>query len=152
MTKVPGLCLLILVGIHAVHGSAVDFANMIRVATGKAPRQFVGYGNFCGLGGKGEVKDKIDWCCREHDRCLTEVNRGACRALFHVGFFVLDYKWAVLDNQIVCSDLNNACSAHLCECDKEAAVCMANNDHRYDPDLKRPALYNFIRLFSFSFK
>ena len=40
--------------------SFIDFANMIRCATGRHPFDYLSYGCYCGLGGKGRVLDAVD--------------------------------------------------------------------------------------------
>ncbi|XP_052775448.1 group IIF secretory phospholipase A2-like [Mya arenaria] len=130
----------------AVNGSAIDFARMIKMRTGNAPAAYIGYGNYCGFRGKGHATDRIDWCCREHDLCLEHSNNNSCRALSYFSFYLLDYKWAMYKGAIVCSQKNVGCKAVLCECDRMAAECIADNNRHYNKQLKKPIIHNVFNL------
>ncbi|XP_005395341.1 PREDICTED: phospholipase A2, membrane associated-like [Chinchilla lanigera] len=99
---------------------------MIHLATGKNP--FIAYGFYgchCGLGGNGSPKDETDWCCARHDCCYHLLRKRGCGTKF------LNYKFTVTGDKIQCSANQDYCQTQVCQCDKTAAYCFAENQKSY---------------------
>nr|XP_054764703.1 basic phospholipase A2 1-like [Lytechinus pictus] len=108
-----------------------QFSLMIECATGRPAWHYNNYGCWCGLGGKGIPVDDVDRCCRLHDECYDAlVEDNVCSK---VGLYLSPYlyqrrhcEWErVEDREISCGE-GSACRTGLCECDREAALCLAN--------------------------
>jgi len=73
------------------HGNAYTYVgnNVVNVSD---PLGLVFYGNWCGFGGGGKTKNRIDICCMKHDRCWDRYgqegfsgwfdNTGGCNSTF----------------------------------------------------------------------
>merc|ERR1719244_2434999 len=92
---------------------------------------YADYGCYCGKGGGGTPVDGLDRCCQVHDQCYSD-------AMVH------DECWPILDNpyteiyaydcdkankKLTCTGDNNPCEMFICECDRKAAECFAQQEY-----------------------
>nr|XP_055221533.1 group 10 secretory phospholipase A2-like [Gorilla gorilla gorilla] len=54
------------------------------------------YGSFCGLGGHGQPRDAIDWCCHGHDCCYTRAEEAGCSPKTE------RYSWQCVNQSVLC--------------------------------------------------
>ncbi|XP_035200837.1 group IIE secretory phospholipase A2-like, partial [Oxyura jamaicensis] len=110
-----------------VDGSVVQFANMIRLKTGKSPLDYNRYGCYCGLRGAKQPLDATDWCCHAHDCCYSRLKSSSpgCHPI------LVPYKYSVQGGVIVCG-AGSSCQKTACECDKAAAECFKRNLRSYN--------------------
>ncbi|XP_042294284.1 group 10 secretory phospholipase A2 [Sceloporus undulatus] len=100
----------------------LQLAGAIFCATGRTPLAYLRYGCYCGLGGSGWPRDKVDWCCFRHDCCYAKAEKEGC------GPKTGSYTWECQDNKAKCEDTDKTedkCQKMACECDQEAAQCLA---------------------------
>ncbi|XP_018417790.1 PREDICTED: group 10 secretory phospholipase A2-like [Nanorana parkeri] len=106
---------------------------MIECSTGRFPLAYVGYGCYCGIGGKGIPKDKTDWCCHRHDCCYGIAEQVGCLPKSDT------YDWSCTNDMFIkCGNTNDYCQRILCYCDKRFAECLEkvpyNNLHALYPN------------------
>ena len=77
--------------------NAANFGMMIMCATGRNPLDYIGYGCWCGKGGKGIAVDAVDECCRQHDLCWSKARRMGCG----YGLWTEYGKWQCLESRPV---------------------------------------------------
>ncbi|XP_070607815.1 phospholipase A2-like isoform X2 [Erythrolamprus reginae] len=95
----------------------IELYETLKCGTSRFPLTYVGYGCYCGLGGKGWPLDETDWCCHRHDCCYSFAQRQGCHPIRD------RYKWTCQDSSVICDALLDRCQNIICQCDKEAARC-----------------------------
>ncbi|XP_022779853.1 phospholipase A2 A2-actitoxin-Cgg2a-like [Stylophora pistillata] len=108
---------------------------MIHKVTGRGVRDFIGYGCWCGYGGKGQPVDDLDRCCYVHDMCYNKLQSDVCP--FKKAVYTLPYS-TEKRRPLKCKPPSyywyfKWCRYLLCKCDAEAARCFARShyDRRY---------------------
>uniref|UniRef100_A0A0A1WCG3 Phospholipase A2 Group IIA d n=1 Tax=Echis coloratus TaxID=64175 RepID=A0A0A1WCG3_ECHCO len=115
---------IVAVWLMGVEGHLLQFENMIYQKTGKfAIIAYSNYGCYCGWGGKGKPQDATDRCCFVHDCCYGRVNGCDPKAD--------SYSYSFENGDIVCGD-DDPCRRAVCECDRVAANCFAENLKTYN--------------------
>ncbi|XP_032896918.1 phospholipase A2-like [Amblyraja radiata] len=108
--------------------SGLQLGAMIKCSTGRM-LSYLGYGCYCGLGGKGWPRDRTDWCCFNHDCCYRKAESVGCRPKSHT------YNWYCNKAKETprCRVRNNRCQEKNCECDVTFSNCLkrANYQMRY---------------------
>nr|XP_034360080.1 group 10 secretory phospholipase A2 isoform X1 [Arvicanthis niloticus] len=142
---------------HVFKRGLLELAGTLDCVGPRSPMAYMNYGCYCGLGGHGEPRDTIDWCCLYHDCCYSRAQDAGCSPK-------LDrYSWKCMDNRILCeltfyivsqSDhtdelrieiqwgltlsalrsckqrpTENKCQELLCRCDEELAYCLAGKEY-----------------------
>ncbi|KAH0625026.1 hypothetical protein JD844_033044 [Phrynosoma platyrhinos] len=103
---------------HSLHKRGLlELSGALQCGTSKFPLMYLGYGCYCGLGGRGWPKDETDWCCHTHDCCYGFAQQQGCNPILR------RYKWTCKDNTVVCDPMLDRCQQIICQCDKEAAKC-----------------------------
>ncbi|XP_063292295.1 basic phospholipase A2 caudoxin-like [Pelobates fuscus] len=111
----------------------LEFGIMIQRVTGNNAFRYAFYGCHCGLGGYGRPKDDIDWCCHRHDCCFDVMSAEGCKPMSIL------YDFDITNGNVTCDILSNSyCARQVCECDREAALCFKQNNHKYS---KKHAIY-----------
>ncbi|ELW67671.1 Group 10 secretory phospholipase A2 [Tupaia chinensis] len=104
---------------HVRRRGVLDLAKVVTCVGPRSPFAYIKYGCFCGLGGYGQPRDDIDWCCHRHDCCYTRAEEAGCRPKID------SYAWQCVNQTILCGPTGNTCEELLCKCDQELAYCFA---------------------------
>ncbi|XP_053550725.1 phospholipase A2, minor isoenzyme-like [Bombina bombina] len=108
-----------------------QFRKIIKcIIPGSTPfHTYNGYGCYCGLGGSGTPVDALDRCCETHDNCYSASSKAAdCNPIFDSPYFEI-YSYSCKNNIVTCSSENNRCETHICECDRNAALCFSTSTY-----------------------
>ncbi|XP_051027768.1 phospholipase A2, membrane associated-like [Acomys russatus] len=109
-----------------IHGGLVNFPKMVKITTGKLfSPGYNFYGCYCFHGGKGSPKDETDRCCFVHDCCYYHLEKRGCDTKY------LNYEFTSKTGIITCAANQDSCKKELCQCDKAAAECFAQNLNTY---------------------
>lgn len=111
--------------------NAIQLANMVKHTTGTSPFDYLSYGCYCGLGGKGEPVDELDRCCLTHDRCYGKLTADyGCSEYWR---YFNTYGWSIGSNgDIICKSDSNECKEGQCLCDREMAECFQQHHTVYN--------------------
>ncbi|KAM8934206.1 group 10 secretory phospholipase A2 [Pelodytes ibericus] len=120
---------------HILHRRGItELAGAIHCATGRTALVYIGYGCYCGLGGRGMPKDKADWCCHKHDCCYGDAEYVGCKTKMG------HYHWTCKDKTVKCDKMKDKCQKMMCKCDSELAQCLSRTSYN-----SKYALYpNFL--------
>ncbi|XP_045632048.1 group 10 secretory phospholipase A2-like [Ursus americanus] len=108
---------------HVHRRGLLELAGTMSCVGTRTPLAYIRYGCYCGLGGHGQPRDAIDWCCHRHDCCYTHAEQAGCRPKIE------RYSWQCDNQNIVCGPTKNKCEELLCKCDKEIAYCLAQTKY-----------------------
>ncbi|XP_069901468.1 LOW QUALITY PROTEIN: group IIF secretory phospholipase A2 [Globicephala melas] len=109
------------------HSSLLNLRSMVEANTGRnAILSFVGYGCYCGVGGRGLPMGEVYWCCHVHDCCYQKLFDLGCHT------YVDHYDYTIENNtNIVCSELNQTeRDQQTCECDKSVVLRFQKQTYR----------------------
>ncbi|KAG1666671.1 Microcephalin [Nymphon striatum] len=84
--------------------SLFNFAKMVMSVTGTNSVHYNGHGNYCGVGGSGNITDPLDLCCKHHDDCWGKVTEEYCLMSAYITF----YSWEKQNGTITCTVLKHA--------------------------------------------
>ncbi|KAM3919887.1 phospholipase A2, minor isoenzyme-like [Leptodactylus fuscus] len=105
----------------------IQFRKIIKciIPESRPLNEYNGYGCYCGLGGSGTPMDELDKCCQIHDDCYGQYKSiQNCDVIFDNPYTEF-YSYTCTDNTVTCSSKNNPCETHICECDRNAAICFS---------------------------
>ncbi|KAL4685851.1 hypothetical protein H8959_001448 [Pygathrix nigripes] len=130
----PSLLLLLLPGpgpgsgeasrtLHVQRRGILELAGTVGCVGSRTPIAYMKYGCFCGLGGHGQPRDAIDWCCHRHDCCYTRAEEAGCSPKTE------RYSWQCVNQSVLCGPAENKCQELLCKCDQEIANCLAQTEY-----------------------
>uniref|UniRef100_A0A8C8R5X0 Phospholipase A2 n=1 Tax=Pelusios castaneus TaxID=367368 RepID=A0A8C8R5X0_9SAUR len=90
----------------------LELAGTIKCSTGRTPLAYLDYGCYCGLGGQGWPRDKVDW-----NSPVFGYNPQVYR------FIKSPLSWTCMEAQAY--SLEDKCQKIMCDCDRKAAKCLA---------------------------
>ncbi|XP_053550732.1 phospholipase A2, minor isoenzyme [Bombina bombina] len=134
MKSISLLPLLLAVGFVSTHRqprNLLQFRQMIKctIPNSKPLEDFNDYGCYCGLGGSGTPVDDLDRCCEIHDNCYAASRKVEnCNPIFDNPYMEF-YSYSCENNVVTCSNKNNPCETHICECDRNAALCFSQSTY-----------------------
>ncbi|EHB04159.1 Group 10 secretory phospholipase A2 [Heterocephalus glaber] len=108
---------------HVFPRGIKELADTVTCVGPRPPIVYMQYGCFCGLGGHGQPRDSIDWCCYHHDCCYALAEEAGCSPKMG------SYPWKCVDNQVQCGPAENKCQELMCECDRNIAYCLAEAEY-----------------------
>uniref|UniRef100_A0A8C0LHH5 Phospholipase A2 n=1 Tax=Canis lupus dingo TaxID=286419 RepID=A0A8C0LHH5_CANLU len=98
---------------HVHRRGLLELAGTMNCVGTRSPLSYISYGCYCGLGGYGQPRDTIDWCCHQHDCCYMRAEQAGCRPKME------RYPWQCVNQSIVCGEspaaisVFDACFLHL---------------------------------------
>uniref|UniRef100_A0A8I6G4E1 Phospholipase A2 n=1 Tax=Rattus norvegicus TaxID=10116 RepID=A0A8I6G4E1_RAT len=96
---------------HVYKRGLLELAGTLDCVGPRSPMAYMNYGCYCGLGGHGEPRDAIDWCCYYHDCCYSQAQDAGCSPK-------LDrYPWKCMDHRILCGECLTTCDLPKCPLD-----------------------------------
>nr|XP_008106081.1 PREDICTED: group 10 secretory phospholipase A2 isoform X2 [Anolis carolinensis] len=108
---------------HSLHKRGIiELSGALQCTTGRFALMYLGYGCYCGQGGRGWPKDETDWCCHAHDCCYGFAQEQGCSPM------IRRYKWTCKDNHVICDPTLDKCQKLMCQCDRDAAKCWRSSD------------------------
>ncbi|XP_050630082.1 group 10 secretory phospholipase A2 [Macaca thibetana thibetana] len=109
--------------LHMQRRGILELAGTVGCVGSRTPIAYMKYGCFCGLGGHGQPRDAIDWCCHRHDCCYTRAEEAGCSPKTE------RYSWQCVNQSVLCGPAENKCQELLCKCDQEIANCLAQTEY-----------------------
>lgn len=76
----------------------------------------------------GTPVDAIDKCCKAHDECYSNVQKGFCIP------YVIPYDFNAVIGHATCTDTDGTCSYNVCNCDKVLTECFYANRNSWSPN------------------
>ncbi|CAL4161846.1 unnamed protein product, partial [Meganyctiphanes norvegica] len=110
-------------GFRERRGILQMFSQLLCVQSTCSPHRYVGYGCYCGVGGRGLPVDDIDSCCMEHDNCYGFVQLR-CHLLDYI---TTEYTWTCFRGRVLCltrGSNKSDCYEQLCRCDESFVKCL----------------------------
>ncbi|XP_059105601.1 phospholipase A2-like isoform X2 [Peromyscus eremicus] len=115
---------------HIISHPAVSNFNDVITCTIPGSVTLVGYedyGYYCGFRHSDTPVDELDRCCQTHDNCYGQAMKmESCKFLID-NPYSSSYSYSCSGNEVTCSDKNNPCEAFICNCDREAAICLSQS-------------------------
>ncbi|XP_075390625.1 phospholipase A2-like [Tenrec ecaudatus] len=112
-----------------------EFLNMLQCAIPSRGRMaYKNYGCQCGKGGSGAPVDELDRCCQTHESCYRQASDLSSCKFPQGNVYRTIYDFTCSGNDITCSSSNNECQAFICECDRNATICISKAP--YNPENK----------------
>ncbi|XP_063478748.1 group 10 secretory phospholipase A2-like isoform X2 [Symphalangus syndactylus] len=82
--------------LHVHRRGILELAGTVGCVGPRTPIAYMKYGCFCGLGGHGQPRDAIDWCCHGHDCCYTRAEEAGCSPKTE------RYSWQCVNQSVLC--------------------------------------------------
>ncbi|XP_071836218.1 basic phospholipase A2 vipoxin B chain-like [Apostichopus japonicus] len=112
-----------------------QFVSMIDCTCDRYSLEYLGYGCWCGPGGKRRPLDATDRCCQVHDYCWDALKHSVCGGSnpYFETYDVVKRGCGRRRPTIICGlASNNACKEALCVCDRTAARCLQSNENTFN--------------------
>nr|XP_054301956.1 group 10 secretory phospholipase A2-like [Pongo pygmaeus]XP_054303329.1 group 10 secretory phospholipase A2-like [Pongo pygmaeus]XP_054329824.1 group 10 secretory phospholipase A2-like [Pongo pygmaeus] len=84
--------------LHVYRRGILELAGTVGCVGPRTPIAYMKYGCFCGLGGHGQPRDAIDWCCHRHDCCYTRAEEAGCSPKTE------RYSWQCVNQSVLCGE------------------------------------------------
>ncbi|KAM9058100.1 group 10 secretory phospholipase A2 [Megaptera novaeangliae] len=110
---------------HVHRRGLIELAGTVHCAGTRTAMAYMNYGCYCGLGGHGQPRDAIDWCCHSHDCCYKRAEDAGCSPKMG------RYSWQCVNQHILCGPVEDKCQELMCKCDQEIAYCLANTEYTF---------------------
>ncbi|XP_059886989.1 group 10 secretory phospholipase A2-like [Delphinus delphis] len=108
---------------HVHRRGLIELAGTVHCAGIRTAMAYMNYGCYCGLGGHGQPRDAIDWCCHSHDCCYKRAEVAGCSPKME------RYSWQCVNQHILCGPVEDKCQELMCKCDQEIAYCLAKTEY-----------------------
>ncbi|XP_054303325.2 uncharacterized protein LOC129011937 [Pongo pygmaeus] len=84
--------------LHVYRRGILELAGTVGCVGPRTPIAYLKYGCFCSLGGHGQPRDAIDWCCHRHDCCYTRAEEAGCSPKTE------RYSWQCVNQSVLCGE------------------------------------------------
>nr|XP_058946395.1 phospholipase A2 A2-actitoxin-Cgg2a-like [Pocillopora verrucosa] len=114
--------------------NVINFGILVYKFTERNPKDFIGYGCWCGIGGEGKPVDDLDGCCKAHDKCYDEIMQSE-DCPFEKAVYLMSYSVTGDGEKTKCNRpssymMYGKCRSLLCKCDLIAARCFAKSSYQ----------------------
>uniref|UniRef100_A0A8C8W7P4 Phospholipase A2 n=1 Tax=Peromyscus maniculatus bairdii TaxID=230844 RepID=A0A8C8W7P4_PERMB len=90
------------------------------------------YGCYCAFVNWNDRSAELDRCCKIHDNCYAQVKKmESCKFLIR-NPYSSPYSYSCSGREITCSDENDPCEDFICNCDRQAAICISKTSYNKD--------------------